>query len=113
MYNSCQISTADGNILTLSCIFPLIANIIYWMLIFSGTVALIVIILAGIRLIISGGEAKTVESAKKGITYALLGLLLIFLSFLIMNIIASVTNVACLSDITKGIPSFQSCPASR
>jgi hypothetical protein len=35
--------------------------------------------------------------------------LLVFLSFLILNTIASITGVACLSDISKGIPSFQSC----
>ena len=112
MYNNCQVSTADGKVLTLSCIFPLLANLIYWSLIFSGSVALIIIIVSGIRLILSGGEAKTVETAKKAITFAVLGLILVFLSFLILNFIGYVTHVACLSDITHGIPSFNSCPVS-
>ena len=94
---------------TLNCVFPLLANLIYWLILFSGTVSLIVIIISGLRFITSGGEAKSVETAKKSMTYAILGLLLVFLAFLILNTIAYVTNVACLSDITKGIPSFQSC----
>jgi hypothetical protein len=88
------------------------ANLIYWLLVFSGTVALIVIIISGLRFIVSGGESKSVETAKKTMTFAVLGLLLVFLSFFILNVIAYVTNVACLSDITKGIPSFQSCGAT-
>jgi len=42
-------------------------------------------------------------------TFAGFGTTACFLSFFILNVIAYVTNVACLSDITKGIPSFQSC----
>jgi len=109
MFNDCAVGEGASQIVTLGCIFPLLANIITWLVLFSGTVALVVIIISGIRLIISGGEAKTIETAKRNMTYAILGLLLVFLSFMILNIVAYVTGVACLSDIAKGIPTFQSC----
>src|ERR1035437_8856956 len=106
---SAIVNGVDTTVATIDCVFPLMANLIYWLLVFSGTVALIVIIISGLRFIVSGGESKSVETAKKTMTFAVLGLLLVFLSFFILNVIAYVTNVACLSDITKGIPSFQSC----
>ena len=98
-----------NGVATLDCVFPLLSNVIYWLLVFAGTVALVIIIISGLRFITSGGEAKSVETAKKSMTFALLGLLLVFLAFLILNVIAYVTGVACLSDITKGVPTFQSC----
>jgi hypothetical protein len=112
MFDSCQVNTDSGPVLTLSCIFPLLASIIFWLFVFSGTIAVIVIIISGIRLIISGGEAKTVEVAKKWMTYAITGLILVLLSFMILNIIAYVTGVACISKIAGGIPTFQSCHPS-
>lgn len=100
---------SSGGIATIDCIFPLMGNAIYCLLFFSGSVAVIIIILSGIRFIVSGGESKSVETAKKSMTYAVLGLLLIFLSFLIINVIAYVTGVACLQDVTKGGLGFTSC----
>jgi len=88
---------------------PLLASLIYWLLLFSGTVAVIIILISGIRFILSGGEAKTVETAKKSMTYAILGLLLVFFSFLILNFIGYVTGVACLGNIAKENLSFSAC----
>jgi hypothetical protein len=107
----CGVGSGANQVATIDCIFPLMTNLIYWFLLFSGTVAIVLIILSGIRFIISGGEAKAVETAKKAMTYAILGLLLVFMAFLILNVIAYVTNVACLSDITKGNFGFTSCQA--
>jgi predicted small integral membrane protein len=105
----CGSGSGANQVATLDCIFPLFANLIYWLLLFSGTVSIVMIILSGIRLIVSGGEAKTVETAKKSMTYAILGLLLVFLSFMILNAIAYVTGVACLKDILKEGFGFTSC----
>jgi hypothetical protein len=106
----CGFGSGANQVATLNCVFPLMANLIYWLLTFSGTIALILIIISGIRLIISGGEAKTVETAKKSLTYALAGLLLVFMSFLILNAIAYFTHVACLGDFVNDFPNaFQSC----
>jgi hypothetical protein len=104
----CGVSGVN-QVATLDCIFPLMTNLIYWFLLFSGTVAIALIILSGIRFIISGGEAKSVETAKKTMTWAILGLLLVFLSFLIINVIAYVTHVACLGNMMNGDFGFTSC----
>ncbi len=67
-------------IVTLDCILVLFQNIILWALIFAGTVALLMIIVSGIKLITSGGDPKSVEGAIKTLTFAVVGLVLILLS---------------------------------
>lgn len=107
MLESCGVN----GVATLDCIFPLISNLIYWLILFSGTVSLIIIIISGIRFITSGGEAKSVDTAKKSMTYAIMGLLLVFLAFFILNVIAYVTNVACIKNFEAAFSAtpFQSC----
>ncbi|MGA2967757.1 MAG: hypothetical protein ABSD69_01110 [Candidatus Levyibacteriota bacterium] len=101
--------SSEGPILTLSCIFPLIANVILWTIGLAGTVALFMIIFAGYQLLFSGGDAKTVEGARKTLTFAILGLFLVFLSFLILHIITTVTGVTCLGNIAQGQLGFTTC----
>lgn len=105
--------TSAAHVSTLEDLMPTLANLIFWLLIFSGSVAVVIIIIAGIRFIISGGEAKTVDTAKKQMTYAILGLLLVFLSFMILSIIGYATGAACLGNIANGTNfSFAACPTS-
>lgn len=99
-----------SNPATLEQLPPLLANLIFWLLIFSGTIAVIIIIIAGIRFIVSGGETKTVDTAKKAMTYAVFGLLIVFFSFMILNVIGYVTGTACLGNIANGTNfSFSAC----
>ncbi len=109
MFSGCQFASDAGSVLTLSCIFPIIANVIYWLIGFAGIVALAMIIFSGFKFLISGGEAKSLDNAKKTLTFAIAGLILIFFSFFILNLIATVTGVGCL-DFSKGLPtSFTAC----
>jgi hypothetical protein len=98
-----------ANPATLADLPSLLGNLIFWLLIFSGSVAVLIIIISGIRFILSGGEAKTVETAKKSMTYAILGLLLVFFSFMIVSVIGYVTHVDCLSQIASGHFGFDMC----
>ncbi len=81
---------------TLNCLPNLFANIIFWLLAFSGTAALFFVIFSGIRIITSGGDAKQLDEARKSLTFAVLGLILILVSFLIINLVSTVTGVECI-----------------
>lgn len=107
--NGCYFNSQGYQVATLGCIFPIIANVILWAIGLAGTVALFMIIFAGYQLLFSGGDAKAVDGARKTLTFAILGLILIFLSFMILSTIGSVTGVACLGDIAKGQFSFATC----
>jgi len=106
---NCGVNLDGSLVATLDCIFPLIFNVIFWAIGLAGTVALFMIVFAGYQLLFSGGDAKAVDGARKTLTFAVLGLFLVFLSFLILNIISTVTGVACLGDIAKGNIGFASC----
>lgn len=102
-WSKCADASAPG-VATLSCIPLLIQVVIYWLLVFAGIVALFMIIFAGFKFMNSGGDPKTVEGARKTLTYAIAGLVLVLLSFLIINIISQVTNVGCITAL-----GFTSC----
>lgn len=87
---------------TIDCAPQLVKNIIYWMLIFAGTVALFFVILGGFKLLTSGGDPKGVGGAKKTITWALIGLVIILSSFLILNVIAKTTGLGCIERFGFG-----------
>lgn len=86
-----------NGVATIDCIPPLIANLIYWLILLVGTIAVIFIIIGGIRFILSGGDSKKLEQAKKTVGFSVLGLLLVFLSFFIINFIAQITGIGCLN----------------
>ncbi|MCL5433146.1 MAG: pilin [Patescibacteria group bacterium] len=86
----------------LQCLPVVIQNAINWILILAGVVALILVIIAGIKLITSSGDAKQVEGAKKTLTYAIIGLVVIMLSFFIIRVIAALTGVTCIEQFGFG-----------
>jgi hypothetical protein len=55
------------------------------------------LIVGGFKYLTAGGEAPAVESARKTITYAIAGLVLVALSFLILRFIYAFTGV----DVTQ------------
>lgn len=86
-------------IATLQCVPIVFNNIILWALILSGVVALFFIVFAGFKYINSGGDPKQVGAAQQTLTWAIVGLILIFLSFFIINFIAELTGVECIKKI--------------
>lgn len=104
-WDSC---TVNGTVATFNCIVPLFTNVITWLFELSGTVALFLIIFSGIKFITSGGDAKQVEGARKTLTYAVIGLLVIFFSYLIINLISTITGVGCIK-----VFGFDSCGSTQ
>ncbi len=58
----------------------------------AGIVLFILLVSGGIKYITSGGDPKAAEGAKKTITYAIGGLLVILLSYLVLVIIEKITG---------------------
>lgn len=65
----------------------LILTIINYILSFVSLAAVIVIIIAGIRLIISQGNDEEKDKAKKAILYAIIGLIIILISRIIVSVV--------------------------
>lgn len=64
-----------------------IINIINFVLAFAAALAVLFIIIGGVRFIISAGNEEAASNAKKIILYAILGLLVILLSFVIVGFV--------------------------
>ena len=68
-----------------------------------GVVAVIMLIIGGIRYVTSGGDSKKVTDAKNTVLYAIIGLVIAFLAFAIVNFVISVLPS---SDTQKNETSF-------
>jgi len=87
-----------NGVATLNCIPLAYSFLIKAALVFAGTVALFLIIWAGINMINSGGDAKKVEGAKRIMTYTLIGLTIVLLSFAILYFIGYITgSTSCIT----------------
>ncbi|MFC1625586.1 hypothetical protein ACFL1Q_00890 [Patescibacteria group bacterium] len=60
---------------------------------FAGITFFVLLLVGGFKYITSGGDPKAVEGAKKTITLALGGLILILLSYIILRLIYKITGV--------------------
>ncbi len=89
-------------IATLQCIPAIFKNIVDWALIFGGVTALFFIIYAGIKYIRSGGEQEKVKSARETLTYAIIGLIIILLSFAIVKGVGIITGATCIERFGFG-----------
>ena len=70
----------------------LIARIINILSLIIGVVAVIMIIINGLRFITSGGDSNAVSSAKKGILYAIVGLVIVALAQFIVRFVLNIAE---------------------
>lgn len=64
----------------------------------AGIALFVMVVVGGVKYITSGGDPKATEGAKNTITYAVGGLLLLLLSYLILYIIGQITGA---TNITR------------
>jgi len=72
-------------------------NIVGIALELAGIVLFIMLIVGGFNYITSGGNPQQAEAAKKTITFAIFGIILLVMSFLILRLIYQFTGV----DVTQ------------
>ena len=65
-------------------VFRQVTNTILYIV---GIVAVIMLIIGGIRYVVSGGDSKKVTDAKNTVLYAIIGLVICFLAFAIVNFV--------------------------
>ena len=71
----------------------IITNIINWVLGFLALVAVIIVLIGGFEWMTAGGNDEKVATAKKRLTYGLIGLAIIFLAWAIVTFVfTSLTN---------------------
>jgi hypothetical protein len=88
-------------VVNLTCIPILLGNLLFWLLGLVGLVAVIFVIYGGAKFILSGGDPKQVEGARKTITYALIGLAVVIMAAVIVNLIGTITGAKCFQIGTR------------
>ena len=78
-----------GNKGSTNPIFKIIKNVINVLLFASGIIAIIMIIIGGINYTLSSGDNAKVASAKNTVLYAVVGLVVASLSFVVVNFIVA------------------------
>ncbi len=75
-----------GNLFGESGIFQTIANTLIFLV---GAIAVLFLIIGGLRYVISNGDPKNVEAAKNTILYAIVGIVVAILSFAAVQFVIS------------------------
>lgn len=68
-----------------------------------GVVAVIMLIIGGIKYVVSGGDAKKVTDAKNTVLYAIIGLVIAVFSYAIVNFVISALPHSEQSTNTQGV----------
>lgn len=79
-----QCAKGNGQGTDLNNVFKTVANI---MLFLVGAIAVIMLIVGGLRYVTSGGDQTAVTSAKNTILYAIVGIVVAFLAFAAVNFV--------------------------
>lgn len=69
-------------------------NVVSVVLAFAGVVLFIMLLKGGFTYLTSGGEAAKAEAAKKTITFALAGIILLTLSYLVLVFLENFTGIS-------------------
>lgn len=82
---------------TLTSFGPLVQGLVRNAFVLASVIFFILLIFGGFQVIVAAGDAKKAEQGKSAITGAVIGLLIIFGSFWIVQIIQVVTGINILS----------------
>lgn len=82
-------------------IISIIQAIIKFILLVAFVLAFVMLLIGGIRWIVAGGDEKAVSGARNTITAALIGLVIVLVSFALIKLVEIFFNVTIISgDIT-------------
>ena len=88
--DSAQGADQTADLFGSSGVFKTITNTLLFIL---GAISVIMIIIGGLRYVVSGGDSSAVNSAKNTILYAIVGVIVAILAYAIINfVIGSFTN---------------------
>lgn len=91
-----------NGVATLRCLPVVFHNAVSGFLVFVGAVSMFYIIFSAYKFITSGGDPKQVEAARKIMTYAIIGMVVVLSSFTILNFVGFITKSSdCITSPDK------------
>lgn len=93
----------SDRIATIADLGDILKNLISYVLGIAGIVFFVLLVIGGFKFITSGGDPKAAEGAKKTLTSAIFGLVIILISYLILLLIKNITG-ANVTDFNILLP---------
>lgn len=87
-----HVSGASGDVATIKGFEWIFQNAVFSIISLAGIVLFVMLLFGGFKLLTSGGNPESVTSAQKTITYAIVGIAIIALSYLILSFIQTFTG---------------------
>lgn len=97
------LQTGDNNF-QFNSIGEIISAALPYVFFLAGVLLLIYFIIAGYSLMFSAGDAKAAASAKAKMTYAIIGFVIVFASYWIVQIVAAFLGLSDISGIFGNSP---------
>ena len=90
----------ESGVVTIKSLEGLFSNVIGVAIAVAGIALFIMLLIGGFNFLTAGADAGKAQAAQKTITYAILGLVFITLSFFILRLISSFTGVEGFLNFT-------------
>lgn len=94
----------NGDVPSLGCLGQIVSNVIGIAFMFLGLVTILFLMWGAIKFILSRGDPKGLQEAQKTMTYAIIGAVVVIMSFALINIVITALN---LPNILTGFTFFQ------
>lgn len=95
----------NEDVATIQCLVPLFQNVVTAVIQIAAIALFVMFVIGGFNILMSGGDPKRMEQGKNTLTYAIIGIVVMVLAYLIIQIIGNFTGVSGLGEFT--IPGSQ------
>lgn len=100
------------DIFVLASLGDFISQIVPYIFYFAGGALLIYFLIGGFNLMLAGGDPKKMESGKKTITNAIIGFVVIFVAYWIVQLIGAIFGIEGIKN-AFGVPVTSAPPPNR
>lgn len=76
-----------------------VSKIVPYLFVIAGLLLLVYLLYGGISLMLSGGDPKAIQAAKDKITGAVIGFIIVFASFWVVELISKILGITIISRI--------------
>ena len=77
----------------------IVSSLVPYLFVIAGLLLLLYLIFGGFSLLTSRGDPKAVASARERITFALIGFVIVFVSYWIVQIVGQILGIQAVQDI--------------
>lgn len=98
----CIVDKGGVSVPTLKCLEAVFKLLVTFIVSSLGIIFFVMLVIGALHYLLAGSDPKSAEAAKKTITYAIYGVVLVVASYLILRLIAVLTGVDLI--LTFSIP---------